>query len=238
VTLLELSGVTGGYGPVTVLRGIDLRVDQGEVVVVLGANGAGKTTTLRAIIGEISTSGSITFEGAALPRTPQQVARAGIATVPQGRGTFGDLTVRDNLEVGAYLRKDRQSTAADVERWFDVFPRLRERHDQLAGSLSGGEQQMLAIARALMSRPRLLLLDEPSLGLAPIIVRQIFEVIREVNRSEGMTVFLVEQNAFHALKLAHRAYVMVNGVITMSGTGKELLADPRVQSAYLEGGRH
>ncbi len=230
--LLELTGVTGGYGPVTVLRGIDLRVDEGEVVVVLGANGAGKTTTLRAIIGEITTSGSITFEGAALARTPERVARAGIATVPQGRGTFGDLTTDENMRLGAILRSDGD-VKRDIARWYEVFPRLGERREQAAGSMSGGEQQMLAIARAMMLRPKLLLLDEPSLGLAPLITRDLFERLGQLNREEGLTILVVEQNANLALDIGHRGYVLETGQIVAEGPADQLRADDAIRKAYL-----
>lgn len=231
--LLSLRGVTGGYGPVTVLHDIDLEVAEGEVVVVLGANGAGKTTTLRAIVGEIATRGERRFAGEPLPRTPEKVARAGIGLVPQGRGTFAELTTEENLRLGAAMRRDAD-VRRDLEHWYEVFPRLRERRDQPAGSMSGGEQQMLAIARALMLRPRLLLLDEPSLGLAPRIVDQIFETLREVNRG-GTAILIVEQNAAKALQLADRAYVLETGAIVMEGSGAELLASPDVRRAYLGG---
>jgi branched-chain amino acid transport system ATP-binding protein len=230
--LLELQDVTGGYGPVTVLRGIDLHVQQGEVVVVLGANGAGKTTTLRAIIGEITTKGSVTFSGAPLPRAPEKVARAGIALVPQGRGTFGDLTTDENMRLGAVLRSDRE-IRKDIDRWYEVFPRLAERRDQAAGSMSGGEQQMLAIARALMLRPTLLLLDEPSLGLAPLITRDLFQRLGELNRDEGLTILVVEQNANLALDIGHRGYVLETGQIVAEGPADQLRHDDAIRKAYL-----
>ncbi|QYG91378.1 ABC transporter ATP-binding protein [Iamia sp. SCSIO 61187] len=230
--LLELEGVTGGYGPVTILRGIDLRVDEGEVVVVLGANGAGKTTTLRAIIGEITTKGSVTFSGSPLPRSPEKVARAGIALVPQGRGTFGDLTTDENMRLGAVLRSDRE-IRKDIDRWYEVFPRLGERRDQAAGSMSGGEQQMLAIARALMLRPHLLLLDEPSLGLAPLITRDLFQRLGELNREEGLTILVVEQNANLALDIGHRGYVLETGQIVAEGPADQLRDDDAIRKAYL-----
>ncbi|HEU5151953.1 MAG TPA: ABC transporter ATP-binding protein [Iamia sp.] len=232
MSLLELSDVSGGYGPVTVLRGIDLRVDEGEVVVVLGANGAGKTTTLRAIIGEIATTGSITFAGATLARSPEKVARAGIATVPQGRGTFGDLTTDENMRLGAILRSDGD-VKADIARWYEVFPRLGERRDQAAGSMSGGEQQMLAIARAMMLRPKLLLLDEPSLGLAPLITRDLFERLGQLNREEGLTILVVEQNANLALDIGHRGYVLETGQIVAEGPAEQLRDDDAIRKAYL-----
>ena len=232
MTLLELTGVTGGYGPVTVLRGIDLTVAEGEVVVVLGANGAGKTTTLRAITGEIATTGSVTFEDAPLARSPERVARAGIATVPQGRGTFGDLTTDENMRLGAIVRSDAD-VKADIARWYEVFPRLGERREQAAGSMSGGEQQMLAIARAMMLRPKLLLLDEPSLGLAPLITRDLFERLGQLNREEGLTILVVEQNANLALDIGHRGYVLETGQIVAEGPADELRDDDAIRKAYL-----
>jgi branched-chain amino acid transport system ATP-binding protein len=234
MTLLELRGVTGGYGPVTVLRGLDLTVEQGEVAVILGANGAGKTTTLRAICGMLEdATGTITFAGDDISSlsTPS-IARAGIAHVPQGRGTFGDLTVDENLRLGAIARSDDE-IGADIERWYEMFPRLKERHAQLAGSMSGGEQQMLAISRALMSRPKLLLLDEPSLGLAPLITRDLFERLGEINRTEGLTMLVVEQNAGLALEIAQRGYVLETGSIVVGGTADELAMDEDVRKAYL-----
>lgn len=230
-TLLELSGVSGGYGPVTVLRGIDLTVDEGEVVVVLGANGAGKTTTLRAITGEISTTGRVTFAGKDLARAPEKAARVGIAHVPQGRGTFNDLTVHENLLLGGYVRSDDLS--ADLERWYATFPRLAERRDQAAGSMSGGEQQMLAIARAMMGRPRLVLLDEPSLGLAPLITQELFRTLGAINAEEGMTLLVVEQNANLALDIGHTGYVLETGTIVTSGPAADLKSDEAVRRAYL-----
>jgi branched-chain amino acid transport system ATP-binding protein len=234
MSLLELKGVSGGYGPVTVLRNLDLTVEEGEVAVILGANGAGKTTTLRAICGMLAdTTGQITFDGSDITAlsTPA-IARAGIAHVPQGRGTFGDLTVDENLRLGAIARK-AEGVDEDMERWYEMFPRLKERHAQLAGSMSGGEQQMLAIARALMSRPRLLLLDEPSLGLAPLITRDLFERLGEINRSEGLTMLVVEQNAGLALEIAQRGYVLETGSIVIGGTADELSMDEDVRKAYL-----
>ena len=229
--LLEVRDLKAGYGPVEVLHGFDLDVNDGEVVVVLGANGAGKTTTIRAISGTIARRGEVSFAGTSIGHaSPDAIVRAGVAQVPQGRGTFMDLTVEDNLRVGAYVRHD--DPQADIDRWFDVFPRLKERSSQKAGSLSGGEQQMLAIARALMSRPRLLLLDEPSLGLAPLIVRAIFEIIRDLHAS-GVTILLVEQNAALALQTADRGYVLEAGRLTMAGRAADLLGDSRVRQAYL-----
>ena len=232
MSLLELSGVTGGYGPVTVLRGIDLTVDEGEVVVVLGANGAGKTTTLRAITGEIATRGQVLLDGRPLARSPEKAARAGVGHVPQGRGTFGDLTTLENLQLGAINRRDGE-VQRDIDRWFEVFPRLSERRDQAAGSMSGGEQQMLAIARAMMLPPRLLLLDEPSLGLAPLITRDLFARLGELNREEGLTILVVEQNANLALDIGHRGYVLETGEIVASGPSSQLRDDDAIRKAYL-----
>jgi branched-chain amino acid transport system ATP-binding protein len=234
MSLLQMRGVTGGYGPVNVLNGIDLEVNEGEVAVVLGANGAGKTTTLRAICGMLSgTTGTISFEGSDITkRSTEAVARTGIAHVPQGRGTFGDLSVEENLRLGAFVRTD-PGVDADLDRWFEAFPRLAERRDQAAGSMSGGEQQMLAIARALMGRPRLLLLDEPSLGLAPLITRSLFERLGKINEEEGLTMLVVEQNAGLALDIADRGYVLETGTIVAQGTADELAADEDVRKAYL-----
>jgi branched-chain amino acid transport system ATP-binding protein len=232
-TLLEVAGLTAKYGAIEVLHGVDFSVHRGEAVVILGANGAGKTTTLRAICQMVSTGGSITLDGTDLTNeATSDIVRHGVAHVPQGRGTLNDLSVEDNLLAGAYVRRDRE-VADDIERWFDMFPRLRERRTQAAGSLSGGEQQMLAVARALMSRPKLLLLDEPSLGLAPLIVRDIFRVFGELNRNEGMTMLVVEQNANVALDLANRAYVLEAGETVLSGSADELRHDDAVRKAYL-----
>ncbi len=238
VPLLAVRGVTAFYGSIMALRGVDLDVYSGEIVTLIGANGAGKSTLMMTIFGAPrARDGTIVYDGRDITGlATHDVARLGIAQSPEGRRIFPRMTVYENLQIGAELA-GAGHFAADLERVTGLFPRLRERLDQRGGTLSGGEQQMLAIARALMSRPRLLLLDEPSLGLAPLIVKQIFDVIRMLNR-EGMTVFLVEQNAFHALRLADRGYVMVNGQITMSGTGRELLARPEIRAAYLEGGRH
>jgi branched-chain amino acid transport system ATP-binding protein len=231
--LLEVRDLTGGYGPVRVLHGLDFDVAEGEVVVILGANGAGKTTTLRALSGMLAAHGRVTFAGdSILDRKPEEVVRRGIAHVPQGRGTISDLTVHDNLRVGAFVRRDHEIDA-DVERWYELFPRLAERRDQLAGSMSGGEQQMLAIARALMSRPRLLLLDEPSLGLAPLVTRELFERLDHINAESGMTVLVVEQNANLALEIADRGYVLEAGTIAISGSAEDLQADESVRKAYL-----
>ena len=237
-SLLSVRGVTTYYGNIVALKGVDMDVTDGEIVTLIGANGAGKSTLMMTICGNPrAREGSIVFDGTDITRLPtHEIARLRIAQAPEGRRIFSRMTVMENLQMGAIVAGDAGFTA-DLERIFTLFPRLKQRLHQRGGTLSGGEQQMLAIARALMARPRLLLLDEPSLGLAPLIVRQIFDAIRELNRSEKLTVFLVEQNAFHALKLAHRGYVMVNGVITLSGTGRELLDRPEVKAAYLEGGR-
>jgi branched-chain amino acid transport system ATP-binding protein len=237
-SLLSVRGVSTYYGNIVALKGVDMDVADGEIVTLIGANGAGKSTLMMTICGNPrAREGSIVFDGTDITRLPtHEIARLRIAQAPEGRRIFSRMTVMENLQMGAIVAGEAQF-ADDLERIFTLFPRLKQRLYQRGGTLSGGEQQMLAIARALMARPRLLLLDEPSLGLAPLIVRQIFDAIRELNRSEKLTVFLVEQNAFHALKLAHRGYVMVNGVITLSGTGKELLQRPEVKAAYLEGGR-
>jgi len=236
-TMLDISGVHTFYGHIEALRGVSLKVEQGEIVTLIGANGAGKSTLLMTICGTPQArQGSIRFEGQDITRLPTfQIMRKGIAQSPEGRRIFPRMTVMENLQMGA-VTGDPTHFQQDLEKVLALFPILKQRATQRGGTLSGGEQQMLAIARALMSRPRLLLLDEPSLGLAPLIVKQIFEVIREINRQQGVTVFLVEQNAHHALKLAHRGYVMVNGLITLSGSGKDLLANPEVRAAYLEGG--
>jgi len=233
MALLEVSGLCAGYGQVQVLRDVDFTVDDGEMVVLLGANGAGKTTTLRALCQMIDTWGSVRFAGEELVgKRTERVVRRGIGHVPQGRGTFPELTVEENLEAGAYTRKDRAGVRDDIDRWFSMFPRLQERRTQQAGSLSGGEQQMLAVARALMSRPRLLLLDEPSLGLAPLVIQGLFRQFAELNK-EGVTMFVVEQNANLALAVAHRAYVLEAGQIVLSGAADELKSDDSVRRAYL-----
>mgnify|MGYP001325835962 CR=1 FL=1 len=238
-TMLEIRGLEAYYGSICALRGVDLDVAEGQIVTLIGANGAGKSTLMMTVFGEPrARAGTIRFQGRDITQMrTHEIARLGIAQSPEGRRIFPRMTVLENLQMGAALAPG-DTFGSDLKRVTTLFPRLHERLDQRGGTLSGGEQQMLAIARALMSRPRLLLLDEPSLGLAPLIVKQIFAVIRDLNEQEGMTVFLVEQNAFHALRLAHRAYVMVNGVVTMSGTGAELLARPEVRAAYLEGGKH
>jgi branched-chain amino acid transport system ATP-binding protein len=234
MALLKVEGLHAGYGPIEVLKGVSLEVKEHEIVTVIGANGAGKTTTLMTISGCCRVrAGRIVFGGVDITRTPaHQIVKWGLAQAPEGRKIFPRLTVLENLQMGAFTRKDPDGIRADVEKAFHLFPILRARQKQLGGTLSGGEQQMLAVARSLMARPRLLLLDEPSLGLAPMIVLKIFEVIRELNR-EGMSVLLVEQNARQALKLAHRGYVMETGSITMSDRAEVLLKDPRVQAAYL-----
>ncbi len=233
MALLEVSGLCAGYGQVQVLRDVDFTVDDGEMVVLLGANGAGKTTTLRALCQMIDTWGSVRFDGEELVgKRTERVVRRGIGHVPQGRGTFPELTVEENLEAGAYTRKDRAGVREDIDRWFSMFPRLQDRRTQQAGSLSGGEQQMLAVARALMSRPRLLLLDEPSLGLAPLVIQGLFRQFAELNK-EGVTMFVVEQNAGLALAVAHRAYVLEAGQIVLSGLADELKSDDSVRRAYL-----
>ncbi|MEZ5812359.1 MAG: ABC transporter ATP-binding protein [Rhizobiaceae bacterium] len=237
--LLSIRNVETYYGKIIALRGVDVDVNRGEIVTLIGANGAGKSTLMMTICGNPQArSGQVVFDDTEITGMPtHEIMALGIAQSPEGRRIFPRMTVMENLMMGAMLVDDAHFDE-DLRRVFDLFPRLKERAQQRGGTLSGGEQQMLAIARALMGRPRLLLLDEPSLGLAPLIVKQIFDVIRELNASQGLTVFLVEQNAFHALKLAHRGYVMVNGKITMTGTGAELLKREDVRAAYLEGGRH
>lgn len=234
MSLLEAKGLRAGYGPVAVLHGLDFEIPEHEIVVLLGANGAGKTTTLRALSGMLDASGTVTMEGKSLVGlTADRVCGLGVAHVPQGRGTFNELTVEENLEVGAYLRKDRSDVKSDAANWLEVFPVLGQRRTQTAGTLSGGEQQMLAIARALMSRPRLLLLDEPSLGLAPLITRGLFERLSEINKNSGTTMFIVEQNANLALAVAKFAYVLEAGEIALSGPADQLAADDSVRRAYL-----
>ncbi len=232
--MLELKGVRTFYGNIQALWDVDLRIEEGEIVTLVGANGAGKSTTLMSICGAVPIAGGeILFNGAPIHTLrPDKIVRLGISQVPEGRLIFPDLTVRENLELGAYLRNDKSGITKDMDFAFDLFPILAERRNQAGGTLSGGEQQMLAISRALMARPKLLLLDEPSLGLAPIIIRQIFSIIQRVN-ADGTTVFLVEQNANQALKIAKRGYVMETGRITMQGTGESLLADEAVRRAYL-----
>ena len=231
--MLKVEDLHARYGAVEVLRGLDFEVPDRSVVVILGANGAGKTTTLRALCNMCTTSGSIRFEGEDISRAKTaDIVRRGVAHVPQGRGTFPELSVMDNLRIGAYIRRDKEVNA-DIGRWFDIFPRLEERREQLAGSLSGGEQQMLAVARALMCRPRLLLLDEPSLGLAPLIIEDLFERFIQLNKETGLTMLLVEQNANLALDMADYAYVIESGEIALHGPADQLKNDPAVQEAYL-----
>ncbi len=234
--VLRIDGLAIAYGGIQAVKGIALEVRRGELVTLIGANGAGKTTTLKAITGtlpECRVEGHIEYRGRALKGMHSfQLVEQGLAMVPEGRGVFARMTIRENLVMGAYTRRDRGGIEADVEKWFAIFPRLKERAAQLAGTLSGGEQQMLAMARALMSRPQLLLLDEPSMGLAPIMVEKIFQVVRNIS-SQGVTILLVEQNARLALQAADRAYVMESGLVTMSGAAEELLHDARVREAYL-----
>lgn len=231
--VLDVADLRGGYGPIQVLHGLDFHVDDGEVVVILGANGAGKTTTLRAVSGMIATTGKVELNGEDVSSTnTADIVRKGVAHVPQGRGTLPELSVEDNLRVGAYIRSDNE-VDADIDRWYDVYPVLRERKNQRAGSLSGGEQQMLAVSRALMSRPSLLLLDEPSLGLAPLIVQDLFERFAEINRETGTTMLVVEQNAQLALGIADRGYVLESGAMLTSGPADELINDDQIRKAYL-----
>ena len=232
--MLTLNNVSVSYGAIEALRGISMRVEKGEVVTLIGANGAGKTTTLRTITGLLTPSeGNVTFEGDDISGTAtHKLVARGISMSPEGRGVFANLSVRENLQMGAYLQKNRAEINAELKRVFEMFPRLKERENQKAGTLSGGEQQMLAMGRALMSKPRLLLLDEPSLGLAPLVVHTIFEAIEEI-RSKGTTILLVEQNAHAALHHSDRAYVLETGEITMEGNSKDLANDPRIKEAYL-----
>ena len=234
MSLLRLEQLQVAYGGIRAVKGVDLEVGQGELVCLIGANGAGKTTTLRAVTGLVrAAAGRVLYDGQDITglKVPE-IARRGLALVPEGRGVFAQLTIEENLAMGAYARNDRAGIAADVERAFTLFPRLKERRAQTAGTLSGGEQQMLAIARALMSRPRLLLLDEPSMGLAPLMVERIFEVVRTI-AAEGVTLLLVEQNARLALETSHRGYVLEGGLVSFSGRAADLLGDPRVREAYL-----
>ena len=237
--LLSVRGVKTFYGRVMALKGVDMDVNAGEIVTLIGANGAGKSTLMMTICGNPrAREGAVVFDGRDITHLPtHEIARLRLAQAPEGRRIFSRMTVLENLQMGATVAESA-NFGVDLERVLALFPRLKQRIGQRGGTLSGGEQQMLAIARALMARPRLLLLDEPSLGLAPIIVRQIFDAIKTLNAETGLTVFLVEQNAYHALKLAHRGYVMVNGLITLAGTGRELLERPEIRQAYLEGGRH
>lgn len=234
--VLKISNLKVAYGGIKAVKGIDLEVNKGELITLIGANGAGKTTTLKAITGTLpacKVEGEIVYLGASIRNVNSfEMVKNHLAMVPEGRGVFTRMTILENLMMGAYIRNDKAGINADVEKWFSIFPRLKERSAQLAGTLSGGEQQMLAMARALMSHPNLLLLDEPSMGLSPIMVEKIFEVVRNVS-AQGITVLLVEQNAKLALQAAHRGYVMDSGVITMSGNAKDMLNDPKVQAAYL-----
>jgi len=232
--ILAIEGLQVSYGGIQAVKGIDLRMAPGELVALIGANGAGKTTTLKAITGLLPwAGGDITYQGQSIAGKPAyELLRAGLAMVPEGRGVFARMTILENLQMGAYIRNDAAGIRHDIERMFELFPRLRERSAQLAGTMSGGEQQMLAMARALMSQPKLLLLDEPSMGLSPIMVEKIFEVVRDIS-AQGTPVLLVEQNARLALQAAHRAYVMDSGLVTMSGDADQLLHDPRVREAYL-----
>jgi len=234
VSLLEIKGLEVRYGGIRAVKGVDLVVDEGELVCLIGANGAGKTSTLKAICGMLpAAGGTLAYSGKAINGTPSfRLVRAGLVLVPEGRGIFGQLTVMENLAMGAFARDDAAGVKADLDRMLALFPRLAERRSQSAGTLSGGEQQMLALGRALMSKPRLLLLDEPSMGLAPLMVAKIFEVVRRI-AAEGVTILLVEQNAKLALEAASRGYVMESGVITLEGKAQDLLADPRVREAYL-----
>ena len=232
--LLEVTGLHAAYGPTRVLHGIDFALEEGTITALLGANGAGKTTTLRALCGMVKTQGDIRFGGERIAgRATEDIVRLGIAHVPDGRGTFVNLTTEENLRLGAYTRKDKGALAADFERIYGFFPRLKERRHQQAGTLSGGEQQMLAVSRALMLRPRLLLLDEPSFGLAPLIVKEIFSIMSEINRSEKVSILLVEQNAAMALDLADRAYLIETGNIVLSGSSDEIKQDEAVRRSYL-----
>ena len=234
--VLKIAGLKVAYGGIKAVKGVDLEVAKGELVTLIGANGAGKTTTLKSITGTLppcKVEGTIEYLGQPLGGTQSfRMVRQKLAMVPEGRGVFTRMSIHENLLMGAYTRDDKAAIDADIEKWYTVFPRLKERSSQLAGTLSGGEQQMLAMARALMCHPTLLLLDEPSMGLAPIMVEKIFEVIRDVSR-QGITILLVEQNAKLALQAAHRGYVMESGAITMTGNARDMLDDPRVQAAYL-----
>jgi branched-chain amino acid transport system ATP-binding protein len=234
MVLLEVKGLCSGYNAADVLRNVDFGVEQGGITAILGANGAGKTTLLRAVSGVVRRRGSIRLDGRSIEKmSTEDIARLGVAHVPDGRGTFVDLTAEENLRIGAYTRKDRVAVAQDLERIFTFFPRLKERRHQQAGTLSGGEQQMLAVSRALMLRPRLLLLDEPSFGLAPLVVQDIFKILRAINAEQGVSVLLVEQNAGLALDLADRAYVLETGAVVMSGTSDAVRSDEAVRRAYL-----
>ena len=233
-TLLKVSGLKVAYGGIQAVKGVDFEVREGELVTLIGSNGAGKTTTMKAITGTLPiNAGDIEYMGRSIKgQGPWDLVRQGLAMVPEGRGVFTRMTITENLQMGAYTRDDKAEIAQDVEKVFTIFPRLKERKDQLAGTMSGGEQQMLAMGRALMSRPKVLLLDEPSMGLSPIMVEKVFEVVRDVS-AQGVTVLLVEQNAHMALTIANRGYVMDSGLITMSGEADQMLSDPKVRAAYL-----
>ena len=233
-TLLKVTGLKVAYGGIQAVKGIDFEVNEGELVTLIGSNGAGKTTTMKAITGTLPMlDGDIEYLGKSIKgRGAWDLVKEGLAMVPEGRGVFARMTITENLQMGAYIRNDKPEIAADIEKMFVLFPRLRERKDQLAGTMSGGEQQMLAMGRALMSRPKVLLLDEPSMGLSPIMVDKIFEVVRDVS-AQGVTILLVEQNASRALGIANRGYVMESGNVTMNGDAQKLLSDPRVRAAYL-----
>ena len=233
-TLLKVSGLQVSYGGIQAVKGVDFEVHEGELVTLIGSNGAGKTTTMKAITGTLPIGGGdIEYLGKSIRgKGAWDLVRQGLAMVPEGRGVFTRMTITENLQMGAYIRNDKPEIANDMEKVFGIFPRLKERRDQLAGTMSGGEQQMLAMGRALMSRPRVLLMDEPSMGLSPIMVDKIFEVVREVY-AQGVTILLVEQNASRALQIADRGYVMESGLITMSGDAKQMLSDPKVRAAYL-----
>ena len=232
--LLKVSGLKVGYGGIQAVKGVDFEVREGELVSLIGSNGAGKTTTMKAITGTLPFSeGDIEYLGKSIRgKGAWDLVKQGLAMVPEGRGVFARMTITENLQMGAYIRNDKAEIALDIEKMFTIFPRLRERKDQLAGTMSGGEQQMLAMGRALMSRPKVLLLDEPSMGLSPIMVDKIFEVVKDVY-AQGVTILLVEQNASRALAIADRGYVMESGVVTMSGDAKQMLSDPKVRAAYL-----
>lgn len=233
-TLLKVKGLKVSYGGIKAVKGIDLEVNEGELITLIGSNGAGKTTTMKAITGSlVMEAGEVEYMGQNIRgKGAWDLVKQGLAMVPEGRGVFTRMTITENLQMGAYIRKDKGGIAQDIDRMFGIFPRLKERKDQLAGTMSGGEQQMLAMARALMSQPKVLLLDEPSMGLSPIMVDKIFEVVRDVS-AQGVTILLVEQNASRALQIADRGYVMDSGEIIMSGDAKQMLTDPKVRAAYL-----
>ncbi|WNO06451.1 ABC transporter ATP-binding protein [Rhodoferax mekongensis] len=233
-TLLKVKGLKVAYGGIQAVKGVDFEVHEGELVSLIGSNGAGKTTTMKAITGTLPiNAGDIEYLGKSIKgQGPWDLVKQGLAMVPEGRGVFTRMTITENLQMGAYIRNDKEGILADIEKMFTIFPRLRERKDQLAGTMSGGEQQMLAMGRALMSRPKVLLLDEPSMGLSPIMVDKIFEVVKDVY-AQGVTVLLVEQNASRALSIANRGYVMESGIVTMTGNAADMLTDPKVRAAYL-----